>query len=223
MHVATCTVFAALVAGPAGSRVVGFDDQVPGGPPQGFTCSLTGNGRAGLWAVVRDDTAPSPPLALVQKDADTTSYRFPVCVLDEPTATDVDVSVRFKPLSGSVDQAAGLVWRFRDKDNYYLVRANALEGNVVLYKVVAGKRTDIDPKGAGLWAYGRKARVASGVWGTLRVVVKGGIFEAFVDGQKLFAAEDDTFTGPGKVGIWTKADSVTHFDDLSVVVLGDQP
>ena len=104
-------------------------------------------------------------------DEDGTSYRFPVCVVDAVVAVDLDLSVRFKPVSGAGDQAAGLVWRYRDPDNYYIVRANALENNVVLYKVEKGKRTDLDPRG-GAFAYGKKARVPSGTWSTLRVVAR---------------------------------------------------
>jgi hypothetical protein len=119
-------------------------------------------------------------------------------------------------VKGATDQAGGLVWRYRDKDNYYLLRANALENNLVLYKVEAGKRSDLKPRGAGMFAYGRKAKVVPGEWGTLRVIVKGPLFEAFLNGERLFEVEDRTFTGAGQVGVWTKADSVTYFDDLRI-------
>jgi hypothetical protein len=131
--------------------------------------------------------------------------------------------VRFKPVSGAVDQAGGLVWRYRDKDNYYIVRANALEQNVVLYKLENGKRSDLDPKGMGAGAYGRKARVPSGAWSTLRVTARGQLFEIFVNGEKLFEVEDATFPGAGQAGVWTKADSVTHFDDLELTVVKQAP
>ena len=207
-------------AGAGGTkREVAFDDQTAGQPPHGFTCALTGSGRAGTWRVHADGTAPSPPNVLAQLDDDATSYRFPVCALDGVSARDIDMSVRFKAVKGGKDQAAGLVWRYRDKDNYYILRANALESNVVLYKVEKGKRTDLDPKGSGLLAYGKKARVPSGAWSTLQVVAKGSVFEASLDGQKLFEVEDATFTAPGQVGVWTKADSVTYFDDLQLTVL----
>jgi len=193
-----------------------FDDQKPGEAPRGMSCALTGKGRAGVWKVVRDETAPTRPNALAQTDEDSTGYRFPLCVLDDVSLADVDLSVRFKPVKGAADQAAGIVWRWRDKDNYYLLRANALENNLVLYKVEAGKRSDLKPKGAGMFAYGKKATVSSGVWGALRVVARGARFEAYLNGDRLFEVEDRTFTGPGRVGVWTKADSVTYFDDLRV-------
>ncbi len=199
------------------TRRVSFDDQKAGEPPAGFICVRTGNGRAGAWKIVEDATAPTRPNAIGQMDEDATSYRFPVCVLDGVSARDVDLSVRFKPVRGTKDQAAGLVWRYRDHDNYYVVRANALEGNVVLYKVEGGKRTDLKPRGAGLFAYGKKANVAAGTWGLLRVIVRGNLFEVYLAGDKLLEVEDSTFAGTGKVGLWTKADSVTYFDDLRVV------
>jgi hypothetical protein len=197
----------------------GFDDQKPGEAPKGMSCALTGKGRPGAWKVTADASAPTPPNVLAQTDADSTSHRFPVCVADGPMAVDVDLSVRFKPVSGAADQAGGLVWRYQDQDNYYLVRANALEGNVVLYKVEQGKRTDIDPKGAGPFAYGKKANVPAAAWSTLRVVAKGNLFETYLNGEKLYDVEDGTFAAGGKVGVWTKADSVTYFDDLKLTVL----
>ncbi len=132
------------------------------------------------------------------------------------TTADADISVRFKPVSGRVDQAAGLVWRYQDEDNYYLVRANALEDNVVLYKVERGRRTDLPVKGAGR-TYGKPAEVPAGQWSTLRVVATGPRFEVSLNGVKLYEVEDTTFTAAGRIGVWTKADSVTHFDDLTIV------
>jgi len=167
---------------------------------------------------MKDDASPERGNVLAQTDADPTDYRFPLCIYDGLTAKDVDVSVRFKPVSGRGDQGAGIVWRYRDKDNYYVVRANALEGNVVIYKVQNGKRTDLPLKGSGR-TYGMKEKVPSTVWATLRVVAKGSLFQVFHDGRKLYEVEDDTFTEAGKVGLWTKADSVVYFDDLQVTVL----
>jgi len=195
-----------------------FDDQKTGEPPKGMTCALTGKGRPGSWKVLADKTAPSTPNVLAQTDADSTGYRFPVCVAEDLSATDVDLSVRFKPVSGSGDQAAGLVWRYRDADNYYIVRANAVENNVVLYKVGSGRRTDLALTGEGR-TYGKKAKVPSGAWSTLAVHVKGSLFEVALNGTKLYDVEDSTFAGPGRIGVWTKADSVTHFDDLRLTIV----
>ena len=154
---------------------------------------------------------------LAQTDADRTNDRFPMAVLNDVIARDLDLSVRFKPVSGKVDQAAGLVWRYQDENNYYIVRANALEGNVVLYKVEKGRRTDLPIKGEGR-TYGKKAPVPSGEWSQLAVSAKGNTFQVQLNGKLLYEVDDATFTGAGKVGVWTKADSVTHFDDLTVTV-----
>jgi hypothetical protein len=211
----------ALADAARGERI-GFDEMEIGAPPKSFGFARTGQGRPGRWVVVKDDTAPSAPSVLAQTDADPAGDRFPLAVLEGFSAADVDLSVRFEPVSGAEDRAAGLVWRYRDADHYYVVRANALEGNVVLYKVEGGKRSDLKPKGGGAFAYGKKAPVPSGAWSTLRVVARGPVFEVFLNGPKLFEVEDATFTAPGRVGLWTKADSVTRFDDLEFRVPGKE-
>ena len=210
-------LFLALSAALFG-QVVNFDKDQPGQAPQGFSFGLTGKGKPGVWVVQKDPTAPSQPNVLAQTDADPVGYRLPVCVYDGFSATDVDVSVKYKPVSGDGDQAAGVVWRYRDQNNYYIVRANANENNVVLYKVENGVRTDLPLVGKGR-TYGMKAPIPSGEWGTLRVVAKGDLFEIYSNGVKLYEVKDAAFGGPGKVGLWTKADSVTLFDDLTMTAL----
>jgi hypothetical protein len=202
----------------AQGTTIDFNNDKVGQPPAGFSTALTGRGLLGKWTVMKDEASPERGNVLAQTDADTTDYRFPVCVYDALAAKDMDVSVRFKPVSGRGDQGAGIVWRYRDKDNYYIVRANALEGNVVLYKVQNGRRTDLPLKGMGR-TYGSKEKVPSRQWGILRVVARGNLFEVYHDGRKLFEVEDDTFKEAGKVGVWTKADSVIYFDDLQITVL----
>jgi 3-keto-disaccharide hydrolase len=194
-----------------------FNKDKVGEPPTGFSTALTGKGKPGKWVVAKDEASPQQGNVLAQTDADPTDYRFPVCVFDGLTTKDADISVKFKPVSGRVDQGAGIVWRYKDKDNYYIVRANALENNVVLYKVQNGRRTDLPLKGIGR-TYGKKEKVASGQWATLRVVVKGDLFEVYHNGNKLYEVQDETFKDAGKVGLWTKADSVIYFDDLQVTV-----
>src|SRR5215204_390341 len=191
-----------------------FSQDTVGQPPRGFEFGYTAQvGKPGKWVVQSDGNEQ----VLAQVEADRTESRFPVAVMRDISATDLDVSVRFKPVSGRVDQAAGLVWRYQDENNYYIVRANALEGNVVLYKVQGGKRTDLPLKGEGR-TYGKKTPVPSGQWSTLRVVAIGPRFEVYANGNRLYEVEDSTFTRAGKVGVWTKADSVTYFDDLAVTV-----
>lgn len=208
---------------PATETTLDFDTFETGKTPPGFSTALTGGGGPVSWMIQEDPAAPSGKNVLAQTSADGTSYRFPLCVYDNFTAKDVEVTVKFKPLSGKVDQAAGLVWRYTDQDNYYIVRANALENNVVLYKIEKGKRTDLKPIGSGLLAYGKKTPVPSGQWSTLRVVAKGNRFGVYLNDQHLFNVEDDTFTGAGKIGLWTKADSVTAFDDLQIKTSVPEP
>jgi hypothetical protein len=192
---------------------VDFEQDVVGQPPKGFVFGLTRKiGAPGRWVVQQEGGGKY----LAQLDADRTSARFPVAILSNIVAADVDLSVRFRPVSGRVDQAGGLVWRFQDEDNYYLVRANALEDNVVLYKVEKGRRTDLPVKGEGR-TYGKATKVSSGQWSTLRVVAAESTFTVYFNGSRLYDVEDTTFTRPGRVGIWTKADSVTQFDDLTVM------
>jgi hypothetical protein len=201
------------VAAQAAIRTVGFTEDVAGQPPKGFEFAHTaGVGNPGNWVVQEDGTNK----VLAQLDPDSTRSRFPIAVLSDITAADVDLSVRVKPVSGKVDQAAGLVWRYQNRDNYYIVRANALEDNVVLYKVQDGKRTDLPLKGEGR-TYGKKIEVPTAQWSTLRVVASGSAFEVYFNDVKMYDVEDHTFTNGGKVGVWTKADSVTQFDDLIVV------
>jgi hypothetical protein len=199
-------------------QVLGFDLDAANSAPKGSSCSRTGEGRPGVWRVIRDGSAPSQPHALGQMDADATGYRFPLCVFDQTVAMDVDLSVRIKPVSGREDQAGGLVWRYRDPDNYYVARVNALEDNVVLYKVERGHRKDLKARDAGFLSYGKKVDVPAGAWSSLRVTVRGSVFVVHFNDQQLLEVEDSTFPGPGKIGVWTKADSVTYFDDLTVAV-----
>jgi hypothetical protein len=209
-----CALFCAALT--ASAQTIDFNKDKAGEPPKGFSTALTGQGKAGVWVVTKDDASPNQGNVLAQTDADATGYRFPLCVHDGVMAKDADISVKFKPVSGKKDQAAGVVWRYRDKDNYYIVRANALENNVVLYKVQNGKREDLPLKGEGR-TYGKKATVPKNQWSELRVTAKGNLFTVWLNGQKLYEVEDGTFTEAGKVGLWTKADSVTYFDDLKVV------
>jgi hypothetical protein len=184
-----------------------FDADMPNGPPAGFSFGRTGQGRLGKWVVRAAADAPSGGYVLAQTDADTTDYRFPVAWANEPTLADLELSVRCKPVSGEVDEACGLVFRLRDANNYYLTRANAAENNVRLYFVRDGRREQIA---------GWNGKVTRGVWHQYRVRVQGDHAEAFWDGTKVLDQHDKTFSEAGKVGVWTKADSVTEFDDLNV-------
>lgn len=179
--------------------------------PAGFSFGRTGNGRMGRWVVRAEKNAPSGTNVLAQVDDDRTSYRFPIAVANEPALRDLRLSVRCKPVSGQVDQACGLVFRYQDENNYYVTRANALEDNVRFYYVKNGKRVQL-----ATWS----GRVSSGSWHELRVDARGDHVEVYWNGKRVIDANDTTFGVAGKVGVWTKADSITYFDDLSVTPLG---
>ncbi len=212
LHVTIVALAAMALALPAladtfAGRRWSFDADKVDAAPAGFSFGRTGSGAQGHWVVVADKSAPSGGQALAQLDADHTDYRFPVAVADEAVPADVALSVKCKPVAGKVDQACGLVLRYQDENNYYLTRANALEGNVNFYYVKDGKRREV--KGA-------RAKVKSGEWHSLAIVAKGDHFVVSWDRKPVVDARDTTFSTGGKVGVWTKADSVTHFDDLTV-------
>jgi hypothetical protein len=177
---------------------------------------MTHEGAAPRWEIVRDESAPSPPYVLAQLSTDRIAGRFPMAICDRIPVLDGSVSVAFKTVDGAIDQAAGIVWRYQDANNYYIVRANALEENVVLYKVENGVRLSIAPKGLPSRSYGVKHDVPRAKWNTLRVDFVGSLFVVFLNSERLFETEDQTFTKPGKTGLWTKADSVTYFDEFTV-------
>jgi hypothetical protein len=200
---------ATLIAGTASAQGVrmDFESGPVGGLPAGVTTALTGSGGPVKWAIAEDASAPAGPKVLAETSADKTDYRFPLAIFSAPSAADIDVAVKFKPVAGEVDQAAGIALRLADKDNYYVVRANALEDNVRLYRVVKGQRIQFA---------GTKLKVRSGAWQELRISARGSRFEVWFDGKRLYEATDSTFTAPGRVALWTKADSVIHFDDLRI-------
>ena len=192
----------------AGQQLIyNFDNDPAGQLPAKFHSARTGQGSEGKWAVMADTSAPSKPNVVAQTSTDKTDYRFPLLIADEGSLRDLDLSVRFKAVSGSVDEAGGLVFRLKDANNYYVVRANALEDNYRLYHVVNGRRIQFA---------GANFKVTPGVWHELRVEAAGNKFTCYYDGVKKIEASDDTFKDAGKVGLWTKADSVTYFDDLRV-------
>ena len=190
-----------LAAVPPVAETVNFDTAAIGEPPAGWTATRTGSGDA-KWTVEKDDTAPSKPNVLKQSGVAT----YPVAFKNDTTVKDGFVEVKFKPISGREDQAGGVVWRLKDANNYYVARANALEDNVTIYDTVNGRRTE------------RKRtnmKVASNAWHNLRVDFQNNHFTVTLDGKKAIEWDDETFKDAGKVGVWTKADSVTLFDDFS--------
>ena len=190
------TMFAVVLS----AETVNFDTLNAGSPPSGWTATKTGSGQE-KWTIEADPTAPSRPNVLKQSGQAT----YPVCLKDDTSITDGFVEVKFKALSGKEDQAGGLVWRAKDANNYYVARANALENNVTIYHTINGRRTET-----------KRARmtVAGNQWHTLRVEFQGNHFTVSLNAQKALDWDDATFKDAGKVGVWTKADSVTVFDDF---------
>ena len=209
MKTTTSLLAIAVLSGTAFADTINFDNVKPGALPPGWTATKTGSGSP-KWSVENDASAPSKPNVLKQSGEAT----YPLCILDGSKVRDGFVEVKFKPISGNEDQAAGVVWRVRDADNYYVCRANALEGNVVLYKTESGKRSSLDIAGR-KGGYGVKAPVPKNEWSTLRVQFDGSKFAVMLNGKPLFEVEDATFSDAGKVGLWTKADSATLFDDFN--------
>jgi len=203
---------AAVLSSRAAAGTSNFDNGKAGVMPEGWASKTTGKGEA-KWSLEKDDSAPSAPLVLKQSGWAPNPV-FPLCVLANTSLKDGFVEVKLKPLSGTNDQAGGVVWRCRDENNYYVVRANALEDNVVLYKVEQGKRKALDIVGR-KGGYGVKTKVPPQEWTTLRVEFAGTRFRVFMNGRELFAVEDATFSDAGTVGVWTKADSITLFDDFT--------
>src|SRR5262245_21766999 len=205
----------ALLPLAAAADVVDFEGMPIGSPPSGWTIAKTGGGADPHWEIVTDESSPSGARVLAQLSEDATAERFAVALHPAVPLENGAVSVRFKPVSGNVDRAAGIVWRSRDENNYYLVRANALEGNVTLYKVEEGRPTSLAAAGKGQHAI--EVPVPAGRWSTLRVAFMGTRFVVSFDEKPLFEVEDSTFADPGRVGVSTKADSVTHFDGFDLL------
>ena len=183
-----------------------FESDAADKPPAGFTSYASGDEPAGKWLVKAMTGAPSGKQVVQQTDADRTDARYPILIAEKGEYGDVDVSVKAKSLSGKVDQGMGLVFRFRDPKSYYVVRANALENNFRLYRMVNGLRIQFA---------GANGKVAPNQWHTLRVVAKGDHIVCYFDGKALIDTHDKTYT-KGKVGVWTKADSIIAFDDFAV-------
>jgi hypothetical protein len=187
-------------------QTISFDASEIGRLPPGFSTALTGGGGPGAWVVRTDSTAPAGGKVLVQESAEAMNYRFPLCLFDKIVARDVAAEVSFKAISGKLDQAGGLVLRY-SPENYYIARANALENNVILFKTVQGKRSKIEEV---------PVQVTAGQWHTLRFEAQGRRLKIRFDGRVVLERNDRTFANPGRVGLWTKADSVSAFTNLKI-------
>jgi hypothetical protein len=192
-----------------GVIMIAIDKMTVGAAPADFELARTGQGGPAQWTVTADPTA-SGGRAIEQTSTDRTDYRFPLAIYQKMSARNVDLTVHFKAVAGKVDQAGGIVVRLADANNYYVVRANALEDNVRFYRVVKGQREQLE---------GVNTKVTANEWHQLGLRAEGERFTIMFDGKQLFTATDRTFTGAGKVAVWTKADSVTRFDRIEIKTL----
>ena len=189
-------------------RSITFGKDDVGKVPAGWTAARTGKGEGSVWKVVADETAPSRKGFALAQTAESPNAVFNLCVADDTSYSDVEIAVAFKAIKGNKDQGGGIVWRYQDANNYYVARMNPLEDNFRVYKVVAGKRMQLETT--------EELRVPAGEWHSLKVKHIGDHIECFLDGKKQLDARDRTIEKAGKIGLWTKADAQTHFDDLKV-------
>ncbi len=188
-----------------------FENYETGKLPASWTQGFTGKGTGTKWDIVDDNGNK----VLAQLSGDNPSYHFNVVVNNDLRLKNMELTVRLKGVHGRTDQGGGFVWRFTDFNNYYVVRANPLEDNVVLYKVVNGKRTDLPLVGKGR-TYGVKVKPLGNGWNTLKLTVQDDLFTVYLNGKQLFRVKDEVFKDAGKIGLWTKADAVSYFDDYHV-------
>jgi hypothetical protein len=204
-----CACAASAGLAEAGAIMITIDKMTPGAAPTDFEFARTGQGGPAQWTVT-SDTSAAVGLAIEQTSTDRTDYRFPLAIYQSVVASNVDVTIRFKPVAGKVDQAGGIAVRLSDPDNYYVARANAVEDNVRFYRVVKGQRVQIE---------GANTKVTANEWHQLGLRAEGPRFNITFDGKQLFTATDRTIASAGKVALWTKADSVTRFDGIEIRTL----
>ena len=193
-----------LVASPAFAQLV-----VPLTTADGrvaCTQGMTGLGRPPSWQPVADPDAPDG-WALAETAGDATDLRFPLCISPQAVTRDFDATLRFKPISGTRAQVAGLMFRAQSANDYYVVRANSLDNSVRLYRMEKGKRSQLASK---------EAPIEAGKWHSLRVIAANERFEVALDGKTLFDVNDRSLPQAGPLGVWSQADSVTRYGSLLV-------
>jgi hypothetical protein len=206
---AVAVLCATLHAAEDKSLTFRFSKKDVGKVPAGWKAAQTHEGKdSSIWKVVADDTAPSRKGYALAQTAKSPGAVFNLCIVEDSRFKDGEMSVALKAIRGDNDQGGGIVWRYQDTDNYYIARMNPLEFNYRVYKVVAGVRKELKRK--------EKLKVKDGVWYTLKIKQDGNHIECFLDGNKMLDAKDDTFKKAGKVGLWSKSDAQTHFDNFRV-------
>lgn len=206
-----------LVTASGFTETLTFDSAAIGKIPAGWVAAVPQAGSAPSWKVMKDPSAPTQPYVLAHVPAAQPGSAFPIVLLERSHCRDGEVSVKFKAAGGKREQDAGLVWRYRDPRNYYVVRADAHENNVVLYKVVNGKPVPLTPRGRPAAAFAVQHNVNADTWGILKVVFKGPALSVYYDHRRILRVDDFSYTGPGKVGLWTREDSLAFFDNFRIV------
>ncbi len=210
-----CVVAAAISGAALGQQqaaTFNFDGDRPGPLPSGW---ITGTTRAtagpATWQIAADPAAPSPPNVLALARSDNYDGTFNLAMARDTAFRDLDLSVRVVAVRGQEDQGGGPIWRCRDENNYYICRFNPLESNFRVYRVSDGTRRQLDSV---------EVETRAGTWYTVRIVMTAERIACYLDGTKLLEAADDTFKDAGMVGLWTKADAVTSFDDMVITPPG---
>jgi len=180
-----------------------FNSDETGKMPAGWSAYFTGKGSLGKWEIIKE----SENQVLAQVSQENFGYHFDVIVWDESNYQNLEISVKFKGVKGEEDQGGGPVWRYQDPDNYYIARANPLENNFRVYKVVDGNRKQLASADMDM---------PTGEWHTISITMISNHIECYYDGKKYLDITDDTFADSGKAGLWTKADANTYFDDLKI-------
>ena len=197
-----------VMAADGKQRKFSFKKEDSGKVAADWTAAQTGKGEGSVWKVVADDSGPAKTGFVLAQTAKSPNAVFNLCVADDTKYKDLKIQVAFKAVAGELDQGGGLVWRYKDNNNYYIARMNPLEDNFRVYKVVDGKRSQLATK--------EELKVPAGEWHRIRIEQTGDHIECSLDGKKYLDAHDATFPDAGKIGLWSKADAQSHFDDLQV-------
>ena len=199
----------------AAGSIINFDHGTVGQTPPEWTVPSI-HGASSRWEIRKDSSAPASPYVLAQISTNPHQDEFSLAIFNSMSVRDGDVSVRLKPVSGHEDQGGGLVFRYRDERNYYLVRADSHDGEVTVYKMENGRCAPLRPRGAPSSVFGVKHNIQPNTWSILKVSMRGSRFQIYVNHRRLLQADDSSFSGPGKVGLATVSDSVTYFNDFRV-------
>jgi len=203
----TLAILWAVAALAAADSTWTFEAETPGSLPAAWSAAKTGEGPGSVWKVVAAQRDGKQNQALAQTSPEGASSLFNLCVVKDVKQADVDLSVELKAISGNNDRGGGLVWRYRDAGNYYVTRVNPLEDNFRVYHVVNGKRTQLATA---------DAKLSPDQWHTVRAVQRGDHIQCYLDGKLLLDVQDATIKEAGAIGLWSKSDAVTWFDNVAL-------